>query len=108
MPEVRLVCEHGHIFTCPENERRPKICQVVIDPQATIKEICCALIRQGQFIPASVYTHKVEFRLTGCHRHFGRHRWWCRKCDRVTEEEFRDTCYALWKLQGVSEDRIIR
>lgn len=108
VPEIRLVCEHGHIFPWPENQKLPAMCQVIIDPASTIKEICNARIQSGQFIPASTFTHKIEFRMPGCLKHFGNHRWWCKKCDKVTEEDFRAACLELWKLQGVSEDRIVK
>lgn len=44
------------------------------------------------------------FVMPRCWRHFHtRHRWWCRACDRVTEDEFRDVCNALWTARALPE-----
>ena len=51
--------------------------------------------------------HPLRFTMPVCFRHFFKgHKWWCRACDRVTEDEFRYTVHALWKLQGAG-DRIV-
>lgn len=52
-------------------------------------------------------THPLHFEMPGCHRHWRRHRWWCRACDRITASEFKETVHALWTLQGAA-NRIVR
>lgn len=61
--------------------------------------------RAGQAAPM---THPLKFEMSRCHRHFFKgHKWWCRRCDRVTEDEFREVCHTMWELQGAG-DRIVR
>lgn len=56
----------------------------------------------------SSHTHLLKFEMPACLQHFVKgHKWWCRRCDEVTEAEMREVVHALWELQGAG-DRIVR
>lgn len=40
------------------------------------------------------------FVMPPCFRHlFKGHRWWCRACDRATEDQFKEVAEAWWASQ---------
>lgn len=52
-------------------------------------------------------THQLKFVMPACWRHWQKgHRWWCRGCDRITQQEMRDVVHTLWRAQGAG-DRIV-
>jgi hypothetical protein len=57
--------------------------------------------RAGEVVSES---HPLRFEMPGCFKHFRRNRWWCRRCHREVESQFREVAHALWELQGA--DRV--
>lgn len=54
-------------------------------------------------------SHPLAFKMPACPRHFFKgHKWWCRRCDQATADEFRDTTHALWRLQGAGDRIVVR
>lgn len=47
------------------------------------------------------HTHPLKFVMPACYRHWRKgHKWWCRGCDRVAEQEFREVVHLVWQAQG--------
>lgn len=50
----------------------------------------------------------LTFEMPRCHKHFFKgHKWWCKKCDRVTELDMEELVHSLWEMQG-AVDRIVK
>lgn len=76
-------------------------------PVATAN-MAMTVIRKNVTRVGSGQTHALKFDMPACSKHFFKgHKWWCRRCDRVTEVEMREVVHALWELQGAG-DRIVR
>jgi hypothetical protein len=57
--------------------------------------------------PESKIVYPLRFEMPRCVKHLlVGHKWWCRKCDKETESQFRDVMHEFWKIKGEG-DRIV-